>query len=149
MKSKLAAVLLAALSIGFGTALEAQETRQDEYRLATELYEHGMFERAGSIFGDIYAGSGDVMAGGYEALCAVRLQERGNETLADEYARTHPYSSLLPQIHFYKALNCFDAQDYKSAVASSARSMERGCRPGWSLNIPSRRHIPISRKACS
>ncbi len=117
MKSKLAAVLLAALSIGFGTALEAQETRQDEYRLATELYEHGMFERAGSIFGDIYAGSGDVMAGGYEALCAVRLQERGNETLADEYVRTHPYSSLLPQIHFYKALNCFDAQDYKSAVA--------------------------------
>ena len=131
MKSKLAAVLLAALSIGFGTALEAQETRQDEYRLATELYEHGMFEMAGSIFGDIYAGSGDVMAGGYEALCAVRLQERGNETLADEYVRTHPYSSLLPQIHF------------------SARSMERGCRPGWSLNIPSRRHIPISRKACS
>ena len=36
---------------------------------------------------------------------------------ADEYVRTHPYSSLLPQIHFYKALNCFDAQDYKSAVA--------------------------------
>ena len=146
MKSKLAAVLLAALSIGFGTALEAQETRQDEYRLATELYEHGMFERAGSIFGDIYAGSGDVMAGGYEALCAVRLQERGNETLADEYVRTHPYSSLLPQIHFYKALNCFDAQDYKSAVAEFGK-VDGKRLP--SLNIPSRRHIPISRKACS
>ena len=117
MRSKLAAALMAALSLGVWTAVSAQEAGPDRYRFATELYEHGMFERAGGIFGAIYAGSGDFMAGGYEALCAVRLQERGGETLADEYVSTHPYSVLVPQIHFYKALNYFDRQDYKSAVA--------------------------------
>lgn len=60
MKSKLAAAFLAALSLGAGTAVSAQEAGQDQYRLATELYGHGMFERAGSIFGEIYAGTGDV-----------------------------------------------------------------------------------------
>ena len=59
MKSKLAAAFLAALSLGAGTAVSAQEAGQDQYRLATELYGHGMFERAGSIFGEIYAGTGD------------------------------------------------------------------------------------------
>ncbi len=28
----------------------------------------------------------------------------------------HPYSGLVPQIHFYKALNAFDRQDFKSAI---------------------------------
>ena len=45
MKSKLAAAFLAALSLGAGTAVSAQEAGQDQYRLATELYGHGMFER--------------------------------------------------------------------------------------------------------
>ena len=102
MKSKLAAAFLAALSLGAGTAVSAQDAGQDQYRLAAELYGHGMFERAGSIFGEIYAGTGDVTAGGYEALCSVRLQEVGNETLADEYIAAHPYSILVPQIHFYR-----------------------------------------------
>ena len=125
MKSKLAAAFLAALSLGAGTAVSAQEAGQDQYRLATELYGHGMFERAGSIFGEIYAGTGDVTAGGYEALCSVRLQEVGNETLADEYIAAHPYSILVPQIHFYKALNLFDRQDYKAAAAEFDKVPEK------------------------
>ncbi len=125
MRSKLAAALLAALAFGAGMAATAQETRSDRYRLATELYGHGMFERAGSIFGEIYAGTGDVTAGGYEALCAVRLQERGNETLADEYVAVHPYSILVPQIHFYKALNLFDMQEYQAAAAEFEKIREK------------------------
>lgn len=125
MKSKLAVALLAALSLGVGTAVSAQESGPDQYRLATELYGHGMFERAGSLFGEIYAGTGDVTAGGYEALCAVRLQEVGNETLADEYVTAHPYSILVPQIHFYKALNLFDKQDFKAAAAEFDKVKEK------------------------
>ena len=117
MKSKLAAALLAALSLGGWTVAAAQESGPDRYRLATELYVNGMFERAGTLFGEIYAETGDVTARGYEALCSVRLQEVGNETLADEYVVSHPYSALVPQIHFYKALNLFDRQEYKSAAA--------------------------------
>lgn len=116
MKSKFVAVLLSALSLTTGAALQAQEAIPDRFRGAEELYDHGMFERAGSIFGSIYKETGDVLAGGYEALCAVRLQARGNETLADEYVAGHPYSGLVPQIHFYKALNAFDRQDFKSAI---------------------------------
>ena len=41
MKSKLAAAFLAALSLGAGTAVSAQEAGQDQYRLAAELYGHG------------------------------------------------------------------------------------------------------------
>ncbi len=124
MKSKLAAVLLAVLSLGTWTAASAQETGSERYRLATELYGHGMFERAGTIFGEIYAGTGDVTAGGYEALCSVRLQEVGNETLADGYIAAHPYSILVPQIHFYKALNLFDRQEYKAAAAEFGKIRE-------------------------
>lgn len=90
MKSKFVAVLLSALSLTTGAALQAQEAIPDRFRGAEELYDHGMFERAGSIFGSIYKETGDVLAGGYEALCAVRLQARGNETLADEYVAGHP-----------------------------------------------------------
>ena len=130
MKSKLAAVILAALSMGTGTDLPAQEPGPEQYRLATELYVNGMFERAGSIFGEIYAGTGNVTAGGYEALCAVRLQEVGNETLADEYVSAHPYSILVPQIHFYKALNLFDRQDFKAAAAEFDKVSEKALPSG-------------------
>ena len=54
MKSKFVAVLLSALSLTTGAALQAQEAIPDRFRGAEELYDHGMFERAGSIFGSIY-----------------------------------------------------------------------------------------------
>ncbi len=130
MKSKLAAALLAALSLGVWTAAPARDVEPDRYRLATELYENGMFERAGTLFGEIYAETGDVAAGGYEALCSVRLQEVGNEVLADEYVAAHPYSSLVPQIHFYKALNLFDRQDYRSASAEFDKVREKSLPSG-------------------
>lgn len=116
MKSKLVAVLLSALALVSQATAQTLENTPVRYRDAVELYEHGMFERAGSIFGTIYRETGDVMAGGYEALCAVRLQETGNETLADAFVAANPASALAPQIHFYKALNAFDRQDYKNSI---------------------------------
>ena len=116
MKSKLVAVLLSALSLCLWVNAPARDNVPVRYREAVELYEHGMFERAGSVFGSIYKETGDVMAGGYEALCAVRLQEVGNETLADRYVAANPGSTLVPQIHFYKALNAFDRQDFKTSI---------------------------------
>ena len=116
MKSKLAAVLLSALSLCLGMNAQAQDNVPGRYREAVDLYEHGMFERAGSVFGSIYKETGDVMAGGYEALCAVRLQEVGNETLADQFVAANPGSFLVPHIHFYKALNAFDRQDFKASI---------------------------------
>lgn len=121
MKRRLIAALLAALALCPGSPVSAQETTPDIYRHAVELYGRGMFERAETLFGEVASETGDVMAKGYEALCAVRLQAVGNRTLADQFISENPYSSLIPQIRFYNALNLFDERSYSAAAAEFAR----------------------------
>ncbi|MDD7624163.1 MAG: tetratricopeptide repeat protein [Bacteroidales bacterium] len=98
-----------------------QTTKTDAFRQAVEFYDRGMFERAESIFSEIAASGQDVMAKGYEALCAVRRQSVGNRNLADQYISEYPYSGLIPQIRFYNALNLFDEQNFSTASAEFAR----------------------------
>ena len=117
MNNRITAVLLSAMVLCSGWSLRAQDRTADSYRRALDLYDHGMFERAGTIFGEISSASGDVMAEGYKTLCAVRLQERGYETMVADYIDSHPYSKLIPQIRFYNGLNLFDLEDYKAAAA--------------------------------
>ena len=116
MKRKLTAALLSATVLLGGLSLRAQNQTTDSYRHALDLYEHGMFERAGTIFDQISLSTGDVMAEGYRTLCAVRLQEKGYETMVANYIGAHPYSKLVPQIRFYNGLNLFDREDYSAAV---------------------------------
>ena len=118
-------VLIAALSIALALSSElianGQTTKTDAFRQAVEFYDRGMFERAESIFSEIAASGQDVMAKGYEALCAVRRQSVGNRNLADQYISEYPYSGLIPQIRFYNALNLFDEQNFSTASAEFAR----------------------------
>ncbi len=115
MKLKLlAAVIISAILLP--APMQAQDKQKDDFRQAMDLYEHGMFERAGSVFNEIYSNTGDETALGYKALCSVRLQEAGYEAVANEYIANHPYSGLVPQIHFYKGLNIFDDQNYHDAL---------------------------------
>jgi len=116
MKRKLTAALLSVMVLCGGISIQAQDHKTESYRHALELYNHGMFERAGAIFDKISSSSGDVMAEGYRTLCAVRLQEEGYETLVSNYLNSSPYSRLIPQIRFYNGLNLFDREDYKSAA---------------------------------
>ena len=117
--------LIAALSIALALSSElianGQTTKTDAFRQAVEFYDRGMFERAESIFSEIAASGQDVMAKGYEALCAVRRQSVGNRNLADQYISEYPYSGLIPQIRFYTALNLFDEQNFSTASAEFAR----------------------------
>ena len=117
--------LIAALSIALALSSElianGQTTKTDAFRQAVEFYDRGMFERAESIFSEIAASGQDVMAKGYEALCAVRRQSVGNRNLADQYITEYPYSGLIPQIRFYNALNLFDEQNFSTASAEFAR----------------------------
>lgn len=117
--------LIAALSITLALSSElianGQTTKTDAFRQAVEFYDRGMFERAESIFSEIAASGQDVMAKGYEALCAVRRQSVGNRNLADQYISEYPYSGLIPQIRFYNALNLFDEQNFSTASAEFAR----------------------------
>ena len=117
--------LIAALSIALALSSElianGQTTKTDAFRQAVEFYDRGMFERAESIFSEIAASGQDVMAKGYEALCAVRRQSVGNRNLADQYISEYPYSGLIPQIRFYNALNLFDEQNFSTASSEFAR----------------------------
>ena len=117
--------LIAALSIALALSSElianGQTTKTDAIRQAVEFYDRGMFERAESIFSEIAASGQDVMAKGYEALCAVRRQSVGNRNLADQYISEYPYSGLIPQIRFYNALNLFDEQNFSTASAEFSR----------------------------
>ena len=117
--------LIAALSIALALFSElianGQTTKTDAFRQAVEFYDRGMCERAESIFSEIAASGQDVMAKGYEALCAVRRQSVGNRNLADQYISEYPYSGLIPQIRFYNALNLFDEQNFSTASAEFAR----------------------------
>lgn len=117
--------LIVALSIALALSSElianGQTTKTDAFRQAVEFYDRGMFERAESIFSEIAASGQDVMAKGYEALCAVRRQSVGNRNLADQYISEYPYSGLIPQIRFYNALNLFDEQNFSTASAEFAR----------------------------
>ena len=117
--------LIAALSIALALSSElianGQTTKTDAFRQAVEFYDRGMFERAESIFSEIAASGQDVMAKGYEALCAVRRQSVGNRNLADQNISEYPYSGLIPQIRFYNALNLFDEQNFSTASAEFAR----------------------------
>lgn len=124
MKNKIIASLLTAAAVLCSAEAlaqdKAQEAFREDYFRAVELYGHGMFARAETIFREIYDESGDVMAKGYKVLCAVRLQEEGYEKTSMEFVTEHPASILVPQIHFYNALNHFDRQEYAAAVEDFA-----------------------------
>ncbi|MGI5847507.1 MAG: tetratricopeptide repeat protein [Candidatus Cryptobacteroides sp.] len=124
MKRKRIVAVVAAMVFCPGISLLAQDSAPETFRRAMDLYERGMFERAATLFGALYAETGDFVAKGYETLCSVRLQEPGNELLAAAYAFEYPYSSLIPQLHFYNALNLFDKEHYAEA-ASTFYKIER------------------------
>lgn len=130
MKSKLIAALLAVTFLCPGAGLRARQPAPEEFRRAVDLYEHGLFERAGTLFGSVFSATGDVLAKGYETLCSVRLQEAGYEQAVSEYSQAYPYSILIPQLHFYSGLNLFDKEDYALAAREfgkvSARDLYSG-----------------------
>ena len=125
MNTKLIAVFLSAMALCAGSSLLGQDRTATEFRRAEELYNHGMFERAGTLFSEIVSQTGDVLAKGYETLCSVRLQENGYEAKVSDYIGSYPYSKLVPQIRFYNGLNMFDLEDYKGASEEFDQILEK------------------------
>ena len=125
MNSKTIAAFLSAMVLCAGLSIHAQDRTSGEFRRAVDLYEHGMFERAGTLFGEIASETDDVLARGYQTLCAIRLQENGYLTMAEDYVKRYPYSKLVPQVHFYNGLNYFDKEEYKAAAAEFGKLDDR------------------------
>lgn len=99
-----------------GAESYTERGRIGEFRLALDLYEKGMYERAGTLFGDIAEQTGDMEAEGYQVLCAVRLRAPESGTMMKKYISRFPYSGLIPQIRYAHASNLFDAGEYAEAL---------------------------------
>ena len=90
MSNKIKAAFLTVMILLSGVSISAQGRLSGSYRKALDLYNHGMFERAGVIFDQISDETGDVLARGYKTLCSVRLQENGYESAVANYLADSP-----------------------------------------------------------
>lgn len=114
MRSKIV-VLLLAVSI----ALQAGATdRTRTFREAVNLFEHGLYERARTLFMTL---GDDPVAEGYAVLCAGRTASPGFFNLLEEYDRKYPGSSFHHDLHYQAALNRFDNLEYAQAASEFAR----------------------------
>lgn len=98
------------------------------YRDALNLYRHGMYERAMSLFNQ----SDDPLCHDYAVLCAIRLDLPTCPELVNEVDFFRPRTILHSSIHHLYGLNLFDASDYERAFEefskvdrSRIRSRER------------------------
>ena len=83
------------------------------YRQALELFNHGMYAEARSLFASL--SEVDSRSEGYAALCSVKMKSPGYESEMKKYLESSPYSGLAGQIRYAHALNLFEAEDYAGA----------------------------------
>ncbi len=115
MRMKFIAVAATAIFLSSGYLLIARKPDSKEFRDAVSLYNHGMYERARTVFENISAKTADPLAQGYSVLCAAKMKTEGYLAQVSAYEHDHPYSVLMPQIHYQCGLNLFDDNDFKAA----------------------------------
>ena len=123
MKRILFAVAEAAIFITL-TSSSLQEEVPDKVRerkleQASDLFERGMYERAGAMFASLADNpdSDEMWSEGCRVISAARLSRRGYETMMENYCRRFPYSGLIPQILYIHSGNLFDAGEFGQASA--------------------------------
>ncbi|MGN0188089.1 MAG: tetratricopeptide repeat protein [Candidatus Cryptobacteroides sp.] len=123
MKRFLLTVVSAAVFITL-TSSSFREEVPDKVRVrkleqASDLYERGMYERAGAIFASLADDpqADEMWTEGCRVISAARLSRKGYEAMMENYIRKYPYSGLIPQILYIHSENLFDAGDYAGASA--------------------------------
>ena len=113
-------LVTAALAASVISSLPAfgQDGGSGIYREALNLYSSGMYERARTLFESL---PGNDMAEGYAVLCALKLNSVDAADVYSDYASRHGRATLLPQMHYERALTLFDAQDYPGAASEFAK----------------------------
>ena len=114
MHSKRFFAVAAALWIGLMSFQALAGPTDKDYRQAVRLYRNGMYERAKDIFEDL-GRKGDILAEGYSALCASKMQTPGFMSELDSYLLKYPESPLTAQVRYEKGLSFFDAGDYQAS----------------------------------
>lgn len=85
-----------------------------DYRLAVDLYENGMYERARTMFEALPA---DALTNGYVVLCALKMRSDDYPELLSAYNKKYPQSTLSSPIAYEHALRLFDLERYPEAYS--------------------------------
>ena len=113
MRVKILLTSVVAMALASSSAINAQDIKDDTYSRALDLYRSGMYERARTLFEN----SGDnELSSGYAALCALKLQSIDCARTYADYVSAYPYSTLVPELRYERALILFDDQDYRGAL---------------------------------
>ncbi|MGN1212025.1 MAG: hypothetical protein ACI4TM_10090, partial [Candidatus Cryptobacteroides sp.] len=86
-----------------------------EFRIATDLFGKGMYEKACDLFGQLYDCTGDVEARGWQVLCEVTMRSGQSRQAMDAFIADCPRSPMIPRIRYAYACNLFDMGDYIGA----------------------------------
>ena len=101
------------LSLFIATSVPARD-----YHQALDLYEHGMYGRARTVFETM---PGDPLTDGYVVLCALKMRSDDYPELLEAYTKKYPSSSLTQPIAFENARRLFDAGRYPDAFAELSK----------------------------
>ena len=126
MKMKLNILaLFAASALLSGLAANAQvsgtegldRSHAKEFREALRLHDYGMYSRSRHDFDEITRKTGAADPEGYAVLNDVKMNVPGYVRNMEVFFEENPHSVLVPKIRYAHALNLFDAQEYKRALA--------------------------------
>lgn len=121
--------------VATGCAGQEDNSRRGDFRKAMELLDRGMYDRAGEMFSDIAAATGNIDAEGYGVLCSIKSGLEGNKEFARAYLWKYPYALPAAQVRFALAVSLFDAEEYAAASAEFSlvpqSSLRRSQRPEY------------------
>ncbi len=103
------------LSLLAGTVQAAPSAAPDDFKTAVSLYNHGMYEKARSMFEVLSTTAPTALTEGYEVLCAIQMNSEGYDALVRSYENKYVNSPLYPQINYLYGSRLFDMGYYESA----------------------------------
>lgn len=125
MKLNIITVAISLMMILSPKVMTAQNTLSDgldrphskEFREALRLQDYGMYSRSRHDFDELARKTGAADPEGYAVLNDVLLDVPGYVRGMESFFERNPHSVLVPKIRYAHALNLFDAQEYKKALA--------------------------------
>ena len=110
------AVLTAVLALLSVPVAISRDTKA--YKTALDMYRHGMYERAMSLFEQQ---AGDDLCEDYALLCAVKLRSRNCGRRVESMDAAHPKTMINSAVHYEYALLLFDEGEYAKAGEEFAK----------------------------
>ena len=110
------AVLTAVLALLSMPVAFSRDTKA--YKTALDMYRHGMYERAMSLFEQQ---AGDDLCEDYALLCAVKLRSRNCGRRVESMDAAHPKTMINSAVHYEYALLLFDEGEYAKAGEEFAK----------------------------